>query len=84
MANPIISALSKSQGINPNLKNMIAMMKGAQNPMAMMQQIASQNPQMKQVLDMVGNGDPKQVFMNACKQRGKDPNEILSMLSMMK
>lgn len=80
MANPIISKLMSQQGINPNLKNMVSMMKGAKNPEAMIQQLASQNPQMKQVLDMVGNGDPKQIFMNACKQKGIDPNQILSMM----
>lgn len=80
MANPIISKLMSQQGINPNLKNMVSMMKGAKNPEAMIQQLASQNPQMKQVIDMVGNGDPKQIFMNACKQKGVDPSDILSFL----
>lgn len=79
MDNPIIQMLgSKAQ--NSNLKNMIGMMKTAKNPQAMLNQMASQDPRMKTILDMVQGRDPKQVFLDACRQKGKDPNDILSML----
>lgn len=68
----------------PNLKrikDMVGMIKGARNPQAMLSQMASNNPQMKSVLDMVQTGgDPRQMFFNACKQKGIDPEQILSMM----
>lgn len=57
---------------------MMAMLSNAINPQAMLMQIASKQPKMKQILDMVGNGDPKQIFFNACKQKGVIPDQILS------
>lgn len=81
MNNPILSKLA--QGMPQNLgriKQMMSMMQGAKNPQAMMSQLASQNPQIKTILDMVQGRDPKQVFINACKQKGVDPENIISML----
>lgn len=56
------------------------MLKSSGNPMTMMSQIAGQNPQMKQIMNMVGNGDPKQIFYSECQKRGVNPNDILNML----
>lgn len=79
MNNPIIQKLSRSQ--LGQAKQMIDMIRAARNPEAMVEQMASKNPQMKQVVDMVKTGgNPQQMFMNACKQKGIDPESILSMM----
>lgn len=64
------------------IKQMMGMVRSAGNPQAMISQIASQNPQMKQVLDLVNQsgGDPKKAFYSACKSRGVDPESIIKML----
>lgn len=62
------------------IKQMMNMVRGAQNPQAMITQLASHNPQMKTMLDMIQGRDPKQVFFDACRQKGVDPNQIFSML----
>lgn len=80
MDNPIIKMLAGQMPQSSNLKNMVGMMKSAKNPQAMLNQMASQNPQMKTILDMVQGRNPKQVFLDACREKGKDPNDILSML----
>lgn len=70
--------------INPQMlngiKNMFGMMKAAQNPQQALMQMAGSNQKVKEVLDMVGNNDPKTVFYDKCKQMGVNPNDILNML----
>lgn len=79
MNNPILQKLSGNQ--LGQAKQMIDMFKAARNPEAMVEQMASNNPQMKQVVDMVkSGGNPQQMFINACKQKGVDPESILSMM----
>lgn len=75
----------KSSPVNNNLsqiKQMMNMVRSAGNPQAMLQSIAQNNPQMKQVMDIVGQsgGDPKEAFYRMAKEKGVDPEQILSML----
>ena len=55
------------------------MMQGAQNPQALLQQMAANNPQMQQVLD-VGNqygGDFQKAFYAMAQQKGIDPQNAI-------
>lgn len=63
------------------IKSMMNMMRNSGNPQAMMQSLMSQNPQMKQIVDMVNQsgGDPQKLFYEEAKKRGIDPNQILDM-----
>ena len=58
------------------------MVNAAQNPQAMMNQLLTSNPNLKQVMDVINQhgGDPKQAFYALAEQKGVDPNEILNML----
>ena len=64
------------------IKQMMQMVKSAGNPQAMLQQLAMNNPQMRQVMEIVKKhgGDPMAAFRAEAKARGVDPDEILSML----
>ena len=64
------------------IKNMMNLVRNAQNPTMMLQNMMNQNPQMQQVMNIVrqSGGDPKTAFYNLAKQKGVDPNEILKML----
>lgn len=82
--NPMLQAL-KNSPVNNNLsqiKHMMNMVRSAGNPQAMLQSIAQNNPQMKQVIDIVGQsgGDPKSAFYKMAEEKGIDPEQILSML----
>lgn len=82
--NPMAQNLNQSQ-IAQNLapiKNMMNMLKSAGNPQMMLNQMMSQNPQIKQVMDFVNanGGDPKTAFYKAAQEKGVDPNEILRQL----
>lgn len=82
--NPMLQAL-KNSPVNNNLsqiKQMMNIVQSAGNPQAMLQSIAQNNPQMKQVIDIVGQsgGDPKAAFYKMAEEKGVDPEQILSML----
>lgn len=82
MINQILAMLNQ-RNIPQNLgriKDMMNLVRNANNPQAMINQIASENPQMKQIMDMVGTGDPKQVFLNVCKSKGINPDDVFSMM----
>lgn len=71
MSNPLLQA-------NYNrLKEIYnAMPKG--NPMQILNNIASQNPNMKPIIQMINNGtDPKVLFYQMCKQRGINPDDFI-------
>ena len=54
----------------------------AQNPIAALNQMAMQNPNVKQAMDFVNQngGDAKKAFYALAEQNGVNPNDILSML----
>ena len=56
--------------------------KTAANPQAAMNMMVMNNPQMKQVMEIVNQygGDPMQAFTAVAKENGMDPEEILGML----
>ena len=61
----------------------MAMLKGSENPNDVLLKMSSNNPQIKQVMDLIAKSgnDPKKTFYDMCNQKGIDPNEIISMLN---
>ena len=81
MANPLFGALGGNAiTISPQVKQAFQMLKMAQNPQAMLQQIAQTNPQLANVLQMCNGKNPEQLFYSLCRQNGIDPNSILNQL----
>ena len=64
------------------LKSIFNAVKCASNPQAYLNQIMSNNPQYKQVMDYVNQngGNPQQAFMKMCEEKGVNPNDILNQL----
>ena len=60
------------------LRQMIAMVKSVQNPQAMLQQIANQNPVVQQTIQQYGSVE--NAVSALCKQKGIDPQELMNML----
>ena len=60
------------------IKNLMQMAKAMQSPQAAIHQI----PQLRQAMDIVNQagGDPQKAFYALAKQRGVDPESILSQL----
>ena len=83
MAMPgILQQLARSNPMMGQIKQMMTMLRTAQNPTAMLNQMVMSNPQLKQVMDIVQQhgGDSMKAFHAVAKQNGIDPNEILDML----
>ena len=78
----ILQQIAKSSPMMGQIKQMINAIRMAQNPTAMMKQMAMNNPQLKQVMDVVNQygGDPQKAFYDLAKQKGIDPQEIIDML----
>lgn len=78
MANPLFTqAMQQAVGQNP-IAQLYGMFRNSQNPQAMLSQLAKNNPQMAQVMQMCNGRNPQQVFYEMCQQQGVDPNSILS------
>lgn len=80
--NPILNQLFGAALNNNPIMAMYRTLKNAQNPNAMMQQLAQTNPQLQQTLNYINQngGDAKQLFYNVAQQRGINPNTILDQL----
>lgn len=51
------------------------------NPQTMVNKMLQNNPNLKPVMDMVKNGaNPRDLFYSMAKQKGVDPESILSQL----
>lgn len=67
------------QGI-AQIKNMMNMLNGVNNPQQVLNMVAQKNPQMKQVMDMCNGKNPQEVFYALCKEKGVNPDDILNQL----
>ena len=70
-----------TQALGP-IKQMMSMVRSAGNPQAMLNQLAMNNPQLKQVMDIVQKhgGDPMAAFRAEAEAHGVNPDEIMGML----
>ena len=61
---------------------MMNAVRAAQNPQAALNQLIMNNPQMKQVMDIVQRhgGDPMAAFRAEAEAAGMNPDEIMRML----
>ena len=81
MQNPILTAL---RGRTPvpqnNIAQMLRLVNNSQNPQQMLNYLAQQNPQLRQILTMVNNSNmsPRDLFYKLAEQKGVDPQQILN------
>ena len=60
-------------------RQMIQALKASNNPQAMITQIMSSNPKIRQIIDQYG-GDPQTAFYRYAEANGVNPDEILNMM----
>lgn len=84
MSNPILEMLNARapMQMNSSLAQTISMIKNSRNPQQMLQSVAQNNPQVRQVINMIQNSNmsPKDLFYKMAKQKGVDPNQIVNMI----
>lgn len=78
----ILQQLGKSQPAMGQIKQIMQMVRSAGDPQAMLRQLAMNNPQVRQVMEIVQRhgGDPMAAFRAEAEARGVDPEEILRMI----
>lgn len=64
-----------------SIQNAYRMLMSSPNPMALLQNMAQQNPSLQPVVQILKQGgNPQQLFINLCQQRGIDPNQFMKQL----
>ena len=63
-------------------KQMMGVIRSAQNPSAMLQQMVQSNPQMQQAMQILNQsgGDPTGMVYALSQQKGINPNELMELL----
>ena len=71
------------QNTNPNiqLQNVYKMLTQSKNPMALFQQMAAQNPNLKSISELLRSKSPQEVFNMMCRQKGVDPQQFLKSIT---
>lgn len=65
------------------IKQLANLLKSSSNPQQLISNLVNQNPQMRQVLNMLQSSgkSPRDLFYELAKQKGVDPNQIINMLN---
>lgn len=85
--NALLNGMMPNMMQNNPLMQMIQMLKGGGNPQAIFQQMASKNPQMQQIMNMVNSkstSEMSEMMKNAAQERGVDLGQLASQLGMPK
>lgn len=85
MSNNPFNVLNPANPMNANrvgqMKNMMQTFRNAKNPMALFQQMAMSNPQLRPIMNMINQGkNPNQILEDICKQRSINPQELMNIL----
>ena len=81
MGNPIIGQMFQSNPILQGIGRLFGLTKSLNNPMSALQQLAGNDNQMGQVnsaIQQYGGGNPETAFYALARQRGADPQSVLS------
>ena len=78
----ILQQLGRNMPQLAPIRQMMNMVRSAQNPQAALNQLIMNNPQMKQVMDIVQKhgGDPMVALRKEAEAAGINPEEIMGML----
>ena len=77
--NSLFQQLNPARQLPNNLKQMVSMIKGVNNPQMMLNEMARKNPQLQSALQ-ASNGNYEQAFNNLAKQMNINPEEIINLL----
>lgn len=78
----VLLQLAKNNPKMLQIKQMMNMVNGAQNPQMMLNQLLMNHPQMKQVMDIINQhgGDPETAFRTVAEKNGINPEDIINMM----
>ena len=76
--NPMLQKLNRINKTNNN--NIMSLLQNSNNPQELVNNILASNPQITDLINKYGNGDPKTAFYEYARQSGQDPQAILDMV----
>lgn len=76
MGNPMLNQLKQLP--NNARPDLLSMLQKSSNPQALIQNMIAQNPQINNIINQYGGGNPKSAFYEYARQTGKDPNLVLN------
>ena len=78
----ILMQLARNNPMIGQAKQMMGMLRTAQNPQAMLNQMVMNNPKLKEVMDLVNQygGDPNKALEEVSKQYGVTSQDIYDLL----
>lgn len=79
MQNPMLQKLSQNSSPISN-NNMLNLLQNSNNPQQLINNILSQNPQITNLINQYGNGDPKAAFYEYARISGQDPQQALNLV----
>lgn len=59
---------------------LLTMLQNSGNPQQIINNLITQNPQINNLINQYGGGDPKTAFYEYARLTGQDPNQVLSAL----
>jgi hypothetical protein len=76
--NPMLQELNQANRTNNN--NILSLLQNSNNPQELVNNILASNPQITDLINKYGNGDPKTAFYEYARQSGQNPQAILDMV----
>lgn len=76
--NPMLQELNQANKTNNN--NILSLLQNSNNPQELINNILASNPQITDLINKYGNGDPKTAFYEYARQSGQNPQAILDMV----
>lgn len=77
---------NQNNGLNENgvnlFKRLSESLNSSQDKNASLMQLAQMNPQFANVIQMCQGKDPRELFIQGCRERGLDPNELMNKLGL--
>ena len=80
MQNPMLQELNQVNQRSSSNNNILAMFQNSNNPQELINNILSSNPQITNLINQYGHGDPKTAFYEYARSSGQDPQQVLNMI----
>ena len=78
MGNPMLQNLNLISNNRNN--NYLSLLQNSNNPTELINNMIKSNPQIMNLIQQYGNGDPKTAFYEFARIQGQDPQQVLNIL----
>lgn len=65
---------------NNSNNNLLSLLQNSNNPQELVNNILAKNPQITNLIERYGNGDPKTAFYEYARLNGQDPQAVLNLV----